>query len=332
MFVVGYSFRDEHIRQILWEAASKNSGLLIFVVDPDAWKIYKDRLRYFPPKKNETEVKSPLAGRVVCLPFRFENVLPFLWSEFLQKARSLDELTDGVRRARLAGKFAASPIVGLLDVLLKIGHVEEVRRWITHESDVLEFWNELRPPVEAIAAGLASALESGEDELIYNWDCVWRNFISLALSTPEVQLLGEKQDRILLGFPFRNCKYWGNSLDSDVIEPVRRLIRGRLRWRGPSKRGVYKRCLAYLRLLQKHWGFWRGGEAPLVEYIAWREHDLRESSAVKELKQELVNKALKKEEIQRLVRSIEADWVEQQLSSIPHVKIQNVSIAAHPSS
>jgi hypothetical protein len=100
LFVVGYSFRDDHIRRIFWDAARKNRRLIIFLISPNAHEIYYGKLRDyeipelphdfssdFSSEDFDAAVPSELAGRVVCLPYRFENVLPLLKNHFLRKLR-----------------------------------------------------------------------------------------------------------------------------------------------------------------------------------------------------------------------------------------------------
>ena len=44
---VGYSFRDEHILRIVWDAARKNKELHLILVDPKAYQIYHEKLKYY---------------------------------------------------------------------------------------------------------------------------------------------------------------------------------------------------------------------------------------------------------------------------------------------
>lgn len=75
VIVVGYSFRDDYIRDIFWDSANKNKQLTLVLIDPNAFKIYQDKLEYFDRKE---QIPSSLKDRVVFLPFRFEKVFPFL--------------------------------------------------------------------------------------------------------------------------------------------------------------------------------------------------------------------------------------------------------------
>lgn len=73
LIVIGYSFRDELIRRIIWDAARKNKELHLILIDPNAYQIYKKRLKHYDD--NHT-IHSSLDGKVICLPYLFEKVLP----------------------------------------------------------------------------------------------------------------------------------------------------------------------------------------------------------------------------------------------------------------
>jgi hypothetical protein len=78
VIVVGYSFRDDYIRDIFWDAARRNKELILILVDPNAFQIYSDKLEYYPDK-----IPSSLKGKVIPLPFKFELAFPDLKAEYL---------------------------------------------------------------------------------------------------------------------------------------------------------------------------------------------------------------------------------------------------------
>jgi hypothetical protein len=92
VIVVGYSFRDDHIQQIMWDAARKNRRLTILIIDPAAYEIYTKRLEFH----KDGVTPSPLQGRVVCLPYLFERYFPTL------RRGTLDNLSAGMNTAREA--------------------------------------------------------------------------------------------------------------------------------------------------------------------------------------------------------------------------------------
>jgi hypothetical protein len=81
-FIIGYSFRDNQLKRIFWNAAKKNKELILFLVTPSAHEIYEKKLRKYD---YELDIPSDLDGRVICLPYKFEKVLPLL-SNYLRTA------------------------------------------------------------------------------------------------------------------------------------------------------------------------------------------------------------------------------------------------------
>ncbi|MDD5530465.1 MAG: SIR2 family protein [bacterium] len=73
LVVAGYSFRDNPIRQMLWDVAAKNKNLKVILVAPNAYSIYLEKLRHY-----DNLIESSLKGRVICLPYIFEEILPHL--------------------------------------------------------------------------------------------------------------------------------------------------------------------------------------------------------------------------------------------------------------
>jgi hypothetical protein len=81
LVVVGYSFRDEHIKKIIYDSVKNNRNIYLIIIDPEANRIYHDRLEYQDVSKTiETELK----GRVVCLPYVFEGAFPLLKEYYLK--------------------------------------------------------------------------------------------------------------------------------------------------------------------------------------------------------------------------------------------------------
>jgi len=101
LFVVGYSFRDDHIRRIFWDAARKNKDLIVFLISPNSYEIYHDKIRDyetpglphafssdFSSEDFDAAVPSELAGRVICLPYKFEGVLSLLKNHYLKNLKT----------------------------------------------------------------------------------------------------------------------------------------------------------------------------------------------------------------------------------------------------
>jgi hypothetical protein len=80
LVVVGYSFRDDYIIRMLWDAARINNDLRIILLNPSAQEIFERRLRYLDDEKTP----SRIADRVVCLPYPFRTIIYRLKNNYLQ--------------------------------------------------------------------------------------------------------------------------------------------------------------------------------------------------------------------------------------------------------
>lgn len=97
VIVVGYAFRDDHMRRLFQYAARINPHLTMLLISPNAHEIYHSKLRIhkdkdfphgfhpddFSSNDFDTAVYSGLKGRVICLPYMCENVLGVLNYKYL---------------------------------------------------------------------------------------------------------------------------------------------------------------------------------------------------------------------------------------------------------
>lgn len=81
VFVVGYSFRDDHFVRAFQEAALANPNLRLILVGPGAEGDYQKKLRYVLDSPiSGAKSRSELEGRVFRVPFLYENVINALYS------------------------------------------------------------------------------------------------------------------------------------------------------------------------------------------------------------------------------------------------------------
>lgn len=102
LFIVGYSFRDYHIRQLIWDVARKNKDMFIVLISPDSWQIYKSRLRSYD---NDNKILSSVNDRVICLPFYFEKILPSL-NDFIKELNNANEQYKDCTKKEIKGETA----------------------------------------------------------------------------------------------------------------------------------------------------------------------------------------------------------------------------------
>ncbi|MGH7799464.1 MAG: SIR2 family protein [Thermodesulfobacteriota bacterium] len=137
LIVVGYSFRDDHIKRILWDAARKNRGLHLILVGPKTYEIYSEKLKFYDV---HSRISSSLDGRVVCLPYRFEEALPYLKNHFLKNLREGLSNMHAQQQAEIRGEKAfwmsclrsfanAEYTEKVEDLLKRVNAIELERDW-----------------------------------------------------------------------------------------------------------------------------------------------------------------------------------------------------------
>jgi len=88
LVVVGYSFRDDYIIRMLWDAGRINDGLRIILIDPLAHKHFENKLRFID--KNDKNL-SRICDKVVCLPYPFSGVISRLKNHYLPNVRRVSD-------------------------------------------------------------------------------------------------------------------------------------------------------------------------------------------------------------------------------------------------
>jgi hypothetical protein len=80
VIVVGYSFRDNYIIHMLWDAARVNEDLHVIIVAPNAQEIFENKLKFINREKNDL---SRIHDRVICLPYPFSTIIYSLRNFYL---------------------------------------------------------------------------------------------------------------------------------------------------------------------------------------------------------------------------------------------------------
>jgi hypothetical protein len=137
LVVVGYSFRDDHITRIILEAANKNEELTLIIIDPKASQIYREKLKYYNPKRR---IPTHLNERVVCLPYKFEEVFPYLKNEYLRNLREGLSKVSACTSQELSGERANW--FDCLERLADAEHIEELQRLLRDKIDDSQLENE----------------------------------------------------------------------------------------------------------------------------------------------------------------------------------------------
>jgi len=173
-FVIGYSFRDNQIRQIFWNAAKRNKELILILVSPTAHKVYEERLRNY-----ERDIPSELEGRVICLPYKFEKVLPLLKNLYLKELKTGLNQERGCKNQENLG--AVPPWKDCLYHFIDCEYVDKVK-WLL-QKDAWKAYTEgfMREHGYAVKTAFNAFLTS----LISNDDSyrkIWANNLDNSLS------------------------------------------------------------------------------------------------------------------------------------------------------
>lgn len=122
--VIGYSFRDESIKQIFFEAAEENNDLLVVLISPSARQIYNEQL-----ESRAEGGFSSLEGRVICFNYPMETTLStgFLWRSLkkIQEIRSILKKGEEYKKEEMGGwihQFADCALI-----CAEVGYIERAK-------------------------------------------------------------------------------------------------------------------------------------------------------------------------------------------------------------
>ena len=118
--VVGYSFRDEYIKNIFFDSVKENENLTIILIDPKAGRTFNEKLRY---RDNEKRIESPIADRVICFNYPFGSVLKndYLYREVKHRIPRISKLYSQAKGEKMIGNMKLFKTC--VDVALEDAHV-----------------------------------------------------------------------------------------------------------------------------------------------------------------------------------------------------------------
>jgi hypothetical protein len=136
LIVVGYSFRDVHIIRILWDVARKNRELHLLLIDPDAYQIYSKKIKYYDTSE---KIPSSLDGKVICLPYLFEKVFPYVKNYYLKKIKEGFAYETSQHQIEIQGEkanwisclqsFADAEYIEKIETILKKEPLDAEKYW-----------------------------------------------------------------------------------------------------------------------------------------------------------------------------------------------------------
>ncbi len=159
LIVIGYSFRDAHLQRILLDVARRNIALNLILVDPKASEVYRDKLKYYDP---DSQIPSSLDGRVVCLPYKFEEVLPFLKDQYLSNLQSgLSMSSSFISNERRGTKVNW---IECLKPLANAEHIDKIRTLLESKIDNSILENQWQLNIEILLKISLNLIANGQQE------------------------------------------------------------------------------------------------------------------------------------------------------------------------
>ncbi len=89
VIVVGYSFRDDYIVHMLWDASRANDELTLILINPNAQDLFESKIRYTDSTKKS---ESRISERTICLPYPFAPLLNQLKNNYLRSIEYISTL------------------------------------------------------------------------------------------------------------------------------------------------------------------------------------------------------------------------------------------------
>ena len=195
---VGYSFRDDYIVHMLWDAARANDELNVILINPHAHELFESKLRYTDATK---KAESRLKDRTICLPYPFSPIINVLKNEYL---RTIDYVYT-LEKNNLKAESEGAPDIKWAYMMKLCIEVEfnAKAEWILEEK-IRKDWSELYglEPYDRLIYAFKAFLHSiickdGYEER-------WIKRLNKTLSTFSVDNLQiEKQDNPM-SFSFRD--------------------------------------------------------------------------------------------------------------------------------
>jgi SIR2-like domain len=180
VFAIGYAFKDPYLSKIFRYAAAKNTQLIIFLISPRAYRIYKDKLKYHKDAEYEKSfttsytsdsfnapILSHLNGRVICLNYGFENIIPHLKNRYLNILRKGQEAERIQREHQKKGENTKWN--DCIKYYVDCEYIEKANKIIEEVSWSIFVSDDWRYSFEISLKGLLTSLLNEDDDIINKW-------------------------------------------------------------------------------------------------------------------------------------------------------------------
>ena len=273
--VVGYSFRDDYLKKMFWDIARKNRALNLILVDPNAYQIYLEKLKYYDSRKKK---RSSLDGRVICLPYEFEKIFPCLKNEYLKNLREGLACDFSAQKDEMEGKKANW--VSCLKPFVNSEYTEKLESILKDKINRIDLDTTWELNIELYLRMFLNFLAGNQETKLQEYLNKFIGYLKIVfVEKIHIELISEREiPFIRIGFNY--IKINGGSNDARVydltklMEKLLLVIDSKVKMfirKSDKKSESLKQMIMELESYLKKFS---GGEIKLEEYLTMREHNI----------------------------------------------------------
>lgn len=214
--VVGYSFKDDYVIRMLWDAGRANDNLRIILISPSAHEIFEEKLKY--TNKTNKDLSS-IHDKVLCLPYPFGTIIYKLKTGYLHSLQNICSWEEQYLQTERGYGTVDWP--NLLRMCIE-GEFLSKAEYILEEK-IRNSWNELNfeTPATKLTLGfkglLHSVIAKDGNELVW----LYRVNDSLqVLNASNLKCRKPSADSFVFEFKYQNNTYSIEDISNKWIDPV----------------------------------------------------------------------------------------------------------------
>jgi hypothetical protein len=318
VIVVGYSFRDDHMRRIFWDAARKNRDMILILIGPNSHQIYHERLKHyeipgiehafssdFVTENFDAAFPSELSGRTICLPYKFEDVFPYFKNHFLKYLKEGLVQEKEEKRKEVMGESASWVIA--LGKFIDCNYMEKVEK-ILPKIEPTVFYDFSRAIEWSVKCIVNHAGLENYDKAKEWFERLW------SLLTKSTLHVDFAPDRIEVGFKIGESIHQSFQNISNQIKEAFNTVRLLCTITAEDRLEKVRPSIESLKTLEKYLQLWTDRGIEISRYISLRKQDypaqIEEFKSEYELKHQGQYSAKREERLKAIVEEIEKKEIE----------------------
>lgn len=231
LVVVGYSFRDDYIVHMLWDAARANEDLHIIFIAPNSKEIFDKRLKLI-----DKDSPSRIHDRVICLPYPFCKVIYQLRNKYLNNLSYLLRVEEEAIETERAGYNADEEWQMVLRSAIDCEYLTKAESAL---QNIKKNWNELNLGNLAPQALLHYAFKGLLHSVVLNDgnENKWLERINKSLEifdADKLQAIEPTIDHFNLVFMFSNGSFRFKQVIDNWIDPLIQIWKEKLQLLSPK--------------------------------------------------------------------------------------------------